>query len=94
MKGPIYGVELFDSLPIGTGCMVQAMPGAAELESSRRNGDRIAAGFEVLTSHYRDAIGKLEGLKLFAGFVVTAFDNGDSESLADEIDNLRKAIGK
>lgn len=52
--GPIYGVELLDSLPLDGG-MLQQLPSRDDLESIRdlRNGERIVAGYEVLLEHYR-----------------------------------------
>lgn len=55
-KGPIYGVELIDTLPLGETGLKQQMPSRADLERSRRNGDRVAAGYEVLLDSYRDAM--------------------------------------
>lgn len=49
--GPIYRVELIESLPIGG--MMQAMPSRSDLELSRKHGDRVAAGYEVLLAWYR-----------------------------------------
>ena len=53
-KGPIYGIELIESLPIPeAGLMRQAMPSRNDLQLSRSNGDRLAAGYEVLLCHYQ-----------------------------------------
>ena len=52
-KGPIYGVELIDTLPIGTGSMLQQMPDREDLQATRKFSDRTAAGYEVLLSHWR-----------------------------------------
>lgn len=49
-KGPIYGVELIDSLPLGKSGMLQAMPTRDDLRSVRC--ERVAAGYEVLLAHY------------------------------------------
>ena len=53
--GPIYGVELLDSLPLD-GNMRQALPSRKDLDDVRRckiNGnDRVVAGYEVLLEHY------------------------------------------
>jgi len=62
-RGPIYGVELIDSLPLGTGGFSQAMPSREDLENSRKHGDRIAAGYEVLLRHYTDAVEEIERLQ-------------------------------
>lgn len=61
-KGPIYGVELIESLPLGKGCMLQAMPTRADLQWVRTHGERVAAGYEVLLHHYKDALGRIEVL--------------------------------
>jgi hypothetical protein len=61
-KGPIYGVELIDTLPLGKGGMLQQMPSRDDLERSRRNGDRVAAGYEVLLAHWREALKRIEVL--------------------------------
>jgi hypothetical protein len=53
-KGPIYGVVLFDEMPIGDEGFKQAFPGRDELEKVRKKvGDRTVAAFEVLTAHHR-----------------------------------------
>lgn len=51
--GPIYGVELIDTLPLGTGAMLQAMPSRADLIQARRTSERTVAGYEVLLDAYR-----------------------------------------
>ena len=50
--GPIYGVKLIGSLPIGDGAWSQAMPTREDLIKSRKFGDRLAAGYEVLLARY------------------------------------------
>jgi len=54
--GPIYGVELLDSLPLDGG-MLQALPSQLDLEAvlktGRLCGSRIVGGYEVLLEHYR-----------------------------------------
>jgi len=54
--GPIYGVELLDSLPLDGG-MRQALPSRRDLDDVRRTkivgSDRVVAGYEVLLEHYR-----------------------------------------
>ena len=52
-SGPVYGVRLIKSLPLGSGGMVQAMPSKGDLEQVRKVNERVVAGFEVLTDHYR-----------------------------------------
>ena len=49
--GPIYGVELLDSLPLDGG-MRQALPGADDLVRVRNVSERTVAGYEVLLEHY------------------------------------------
>lgn len=56
--GPVYGVELIDSLPIRPtiNCgMLQAMPNSVDLKRAHM-GDhtRLANGYEVLLIHYHD----------------------------------------
>ncbi len=54
--GPVYGVPLIDTLPLGRGGgMLQQMPSNNDLNEIRKfaNGDRVAAGFEVLLWHWR-----------------------------------------
>lgn len=51
--GPIYGVTLIDSLPIGG--MRQAMPSRSDLDQVRQVNERTVAGFEVLLSTYKRA---------------------------------------
>lgn len=55
--GPIYGVELIDSLPIGGGIR-QALPSRKDLtiltESKLSGAGRVAAGYEVLLAHYQE----------------------------------------
>ena len=50
--GPIYGVQLLDSLPLD-GRMRQALPDADDLVRVRNMSERTAAGYEVLLEHYR-----------------------------------------
>jgi len=52
--GPVYGVELIDSLPIGNSGFKQAMPGRKDLEQVRKSNERVAAGYEVLLAHYQE----------------------------------------
>lgn len=62
-KGPIYGVTLLDELPLGTGSMTQALPNRHDLVIVSKLNMRVAAGYEVLLAHYRDAIERIEKLK-------------------------------
>jgi len=53
-KGPIYGVELYNKMPIGDKGMSQAFPDQDELEQvQKRVGSRTVAALEVLTAHHR-----------------------------------------
>jgi hypothetical protein len=53
-KGPIYGVVLYEEMPIGDKGWKQAFPDRDELEEVREQvGDRTVAAFEVLTAHHR-----------------------------------------
>lgn len=61
--GPIYGVELIDSLPLGGGSMLQAMPSRSDLEQVKKISQRAVAGYEVLLDHYRDKCREVERLK-------------------------------
>ena len=49
--GPMYGVPLIDSLPLGT--MRQACPSRRDLEKAAKYNTRVAAAYEVLLSHYQ-----------------------------------------
>ena len=62
-RGPIYDIELLKSLPLDGGSMRQALPNRHDLELTRKHNDRVAAGFEVLTEHYRRAIAEIERLR-------------------------------
>lgn len=61
-KGPIYGVELIDSLPFGVGPMRQAMPSRDDLKMVAKVNERTVAGYEILLDHYRFALAAVEGL--------------------------------
>jgi hypothetical protein len=53
-KGPIYGVSLYNEMPMGDQGLKQAFPGRDELEKvQKRVGCRTVAAFEVLTAHHR-----------------------------------------
>jgi len=58
-RGPVYGVLLIDTLPIGSG-MLQQMPSRYDLEMCRKRSERVVAGYEVLLSHYLEAVEKLK----------------------------------
>lgn len=50
--GPLYGVELLESLPIGNAGWSQAMPGREELARVAKISSRTVAAYEVLTAQY------------------------------------------
>ncbi len=62
-SGPIYGVRLIDSLPLGGGGMSQAMPTRKDLQQVGKVNNRTAAGYEVLLHHYRQRGDKIERMK-------------------------------
>lgn len=47
-QGPVYGVPLIDTLPLGTGGMLQQMPSQSNLHQCRKLNERVVAGYEVL----------------------------------------------
>ena len=55
-SGPVYGVRLIDTLPLGSGAMLQAMPSRQDLIDARSMSERTVAGYEVLLSHYRELL--------------------------------------
>ena len=61
--GPVYGIELIPSLPLGGGSMRQALPNRRDLIRTREYNDSVAAGVEVLTEHYRRAMAEIERLQ-------------------------------
>jgi hypothetical protein len=65
--GPVYGVELLDTLPLNGGTMRQALPSRSDLEGIQnyRQGLRVVAGYEVLMEHYHRAISEVERLRTF-----------------------------
>lgn len=68
-KGPLYGVELVESLPIDPnkpGALRQAMPSRLDLRAilnSQRCSDRTAAGYEILLRHWRAQAEEVERLR-------------------------------
>jgi hypothetical protein len=64
-QGPVYGVELIDTLPLGNGGMSQQMPTRDDLKNVRRvdGGERVAAGYEVLLAHYRNTLERLKAIQ-------------------------------
>ena len=79
--GPIYGVPLIDSLPLGckfrgvplidsmpdgSGFLRQQMPSRSDLMESS---ERVAAGYEVLLAHYQRKLAETRILQELAEFV-------------------------
>lgn len=62
-RGPIYNVELIDSLPLGQGGFSQAMPCRNDLGEVRSRNERVVAGYEVLLRHYQKAVEEIERLQ-------------------------------
>lgn len=62
-SGPVYGVRLLKTLPLGKGGMLQAMPSKADLTQVQRINERTVAGFEVLTEHYREQCNEVTRMK-------------------------------
>jgi len=55
-SGPVYGVRLIKTLPLGKGMMLQAMPSKQDLQQVQKVNERTAAGYEVLLSHYQELL--------------------------------------
>ena len=55
-RGPVYDVQLIESLPLGGGGMMQQMPNREDLMVCGTRFQRVAAGYEVLLHHYLLAI--------------------------------------
>ena len=55
-KGPIYGVELIDALPVGSAGMKQAMPSRMDLNRVLKVNERTVAGYEVLLASWRELL--------------------------------------
>ncbi len=68
VTGPIYNVELIDSLPLNygqtEGCS-QAMPSRLDLRGIKdyRQGQRVVAGYEVLLNHWREQQKEIKRLR-------------------------------
>ena len=59
--GPVYGVELFERLPISHSTMIQACPSRSELERVHDQASaRTVAAYEILTDHFREALALLK----------------------------------
>jgi len=66
-NGPIYGVPLLDSLPIGSGGMRQALPSRRDLEYTAKYSQRTAAGYEVVLGTYIEVLADRDRWKELAG---------------------------
>ncbi len=87
--GPIYGVTLPETLPIGRGSMKQAMPSRRDLEETREVSERTAAAYEVLVSHWRNALDDaFKSRRYLAKAICNAEDiaAGRAEELREEIE--------
>lgn len=51
--GPLYRVQLIDSLPLGDGGFSQAMPSSEDLRQVQQLNQRVVAGYEVLLKHFQ-----------------------------------------
>lgn len=63
--GPVYGVPLLDTLPIGG--MLQQLPSRQDLDDVKTLSVRTVAGYEVLLAHYveaRDALATIKEWRL------------------------------
>ncbi len=83
-SGPIYGVRLLHTLPLGSGGMVQALPSRDDLKLVSKLNTRTAAGYEVLLSHYQAKCEEVSRLR----DVIQQVINGDWV-----ITELQEAIG-
>jgi hypothetical protein len=61
--GPIYGVPLIDTLPLGKGMMTQQMASRQDLVFVRQYNERVVAAYEVALAHLADAREDVELLK-------------------------------
>lgn len=93
-KGPVYGVELIGDLPLGTSSMFQAMPDRSDLEHVRKVNERVAAGYEVLLSHYQRLKKELEVCESFYRLAVKErdFERVVVSALKEELKAEREAI--
>jgi len=62
-RGPVYDVQLIESLPLGGGGMMQAMPNREDLMACGKRFQRVAAGYEVLLHHYLIAINTISKIE-------------------------------
>lgn len=92
--GPIYGIPLIDSLPLGNDGMLQQMPSRHDLAWCQDvNAYRVAAGYEVLLAHYHRVCEERDRLKSLV--IEISEDMGDcirghnllSDSIRERIEN-------
>ena len=83
-RGPIYGTELIESLPLGTGGFCQAMPSMADLKLTRKYCERVSAGYEVLLRHFQEVVEERDTLKQRLACVVRNCQHIDDTKPRDE----------
>ena len=100
-RGPVYDVQLIESLPLGGGGMMQEMPDREDLMACGKQFRRVAAGYEILLYHYQLQTDRLKLLKEFALSVelsaahakslraVSTYVSMSIESLENELRKLR-----
>ena len=81
-RGPIYGTELIDSLPIGTSGFRQAMPCRDDLCEVCSRNERVVAGYEILLRHFLNAVEEIDH----------AIDRLDPAMARHEIVELRERL--
>ena len=102
--GPVYGVQLIDTLPLGKGGWLQQMPGRDDLEQVQKRNERVVAGYEVLLGHYSALIDDLPS-KVEMQALELAFEyrlahlketqqDGEAAILKATIAKLRRLIGE
>jgi hypothetical protein len=96
--GPVYDVELIDSLPLGDGGgMRQAMPSRKDLERalglrySYPQATRVVAGYEVLLNHYHRLVAEVAELK---GEKAEGEDSAEADTPSPAIIRWRAAMGR
>ena len=93
-RGPVFGVQLLDTLPIGTsGKLQQAMPSADELRQVKNISDRTVAAYEVLTDHYRELVSTLRELHDFGERSCHYRNERRSKEAFDRAIKLLKKLG-
>ena len=93
-RGPVYGVELLTTLPLGSSHnMRQAMPGRDELIRVRVRSERTVAAYEILTAAYRRLKREsTEARKAFDDWNESgSWDNPELRLMRDAIEKLPSA---